>query len=137
MTTLDQPTPAQILELLAELREARTKKLGLVRNGKRDLALTSLINELDNRVMEIPAATLRAHAAALASREAECERLRAALHDLQSAAHGMVVGISAHNRLHPDAPARRDDIRGPVVDALHQAAVNARQALTPTQEAPQ
>jgi hypothetical protein len=48
-----------------------------------------------------------------------------ALRQLRQAADDMLVGIGVHNRLGKDAPARRDDIEGPVVTALADAARKA------------
>lgn len=59
------------------------------------------------------------------------ERLEGALRGLTRAASDMLTGISVHNGLNPDAPARRHDIEGPVVTALSHAAHKARAALSP------
>jgi len=76
MTTPDPtPTPAQVLELLARYvdvqqrleRAGRTQEVYTLENSPQLLQMR--INALDP-------ATLRAQAAALAEREAECERLR-------------------------------------------------------------
>ena len=51
------------------------------------------------------------------------------LRDLTKAALDVSTGISVHNALSPDAPARREDIKGPVITALNAAACEARNWL--------
>ena len=61
---------------------------------------------------------------------ADVERL---LQKLASAANDMLIGVGIHNRLDPDAGARREDIQGPVVSALQKTYAEARNYLaTPT-----
>ena len=52
-----------------------------------------------------------------------------ALRNLQSAADAVRTGISVHNELHADAPARRDNIEGPVITDLVNASHAARMLL--------
>lgn len=81
-----------------------------------------------------PAALLAAHAEALereARMAAECDMYRVTLQNLHQAAANMLTGIEVNNRLHPDAPARRKDIAGPVVTSLRAAVLSARVALSP------
>lgn len=69
--------------------------------------------------------------------ESPDERLRVAVEALrmaERAMHAMLLGISVHNDLHADAPARRENIKGEVVDGLAAAEQRARQALASQQE---
>ena len=63
--------------------------------------------------------------------DAERDMYRVTLQNLQHAAANMLTGIEVNNRLHPDAPARRKDIAGPVVTSLRAAVLSARVALSP------
>lgn len=54
---------------------------------------------------------------------------RKLLRDLHRAADSVLTGISVHNTLDADAPARRDDIKGPVISVLTDAVWRTRQAL--------
>lgn len=48
---------------------------------------------------------------------------------LSSAAHAVSVGIDVHNRMSPDAPARRNNLEGPVLSELWSAHCDARNWL--------
>lgn len=60
---------------------------------------------------------------------ARIAELEGALMGLRQAASDVLTGISVHNALSPDAPARKDDIRGPVISALADSVYLARTAL--------
>lgn len=61
---------------------------------------------------------------------------KALLRRLNSAAEAMSIGVQVHNRLHPDAPARKDDIEGPVVSELWDAHCEARNWLARSTHTP-
>lgn len=52
-----------------------------------------------------------------------------ALQKLERAGEALRTGIAVHNRLDKDAPARRDNVDGPVVRAFYEELHNARMAL--------
>jgi hypothetical protein len=72
-------------------------------------------------IIEAFRASERREQEAIGARDEAMEALR----QLRQAADDMLVGIGVHNRLGKDAPARRDDIEGPVVTALADAARKA------------
>ena len=57
-------------------------------------------------------------------------RMREALEELHRSAADMLIGVDVHNRLGPEAPARRANITGQVIDRLAMANASARSVLS-------
>lgn len=55
-----EPSAGEVLRLLADWREAAERRKALKQRGKVDLAMTSLVNELELRVTNLDPAHLRA-----------------------------------------------------------------------------
>lgn len=141
MTT--DPTPAQVLELLAEELQLRADVLALAQrmaNNEGDPfdnldqlnVLQSRLKNAEFRRKQLDPATLRAQAEALAEREAECERLRAKVEVMEQAERmgWAAIGLQQLRILHDfdSVPERKRQLGEYLA---------IRQALTPTQEAQQ
>ena len=123
-------TEDAILNLIRERDEARAE-LALYQGDP--AGITKVPDHIANHAKQLSASLLderkrrEAAEAALSAAQDEVERLREALHKLETAASSMLIGVGVHNDRHIARGGSR--IEGPVVTALVHATRNAGEVL--------